>query len=123
MTAEAALPPAERVGAVIVAAGASTRMGGADKTLADLGGEPLIAHTVAVFEQSAAVGATVLVVGEGNRDAIAKLRDEKGWRKTAPPLLGGARRQDSVRIGLRRSLRSASGRSSTTARGHSSPPE
>ena len=100
MTAEAALPPAERVGAVIVAAGASTRMGGADKTLADLGGEPLIAHTVAVFEQSAAVGATVLVVGEGNRDAIAKLRDEKGWRKTAPPLLGGARRQDSVRIGL-----------------------
>ncbi len=100
MTAEAALPPAERVGAVIVAAGASTRMGGADKTLADLGGEPLIAHTVAVFEQSAAVGAIVLVVGEGNRDAIAKLRDEKGWCKTAPPLLGGARRQDSVRIGL-----------------------
>ena len=100
MTAEAALPPAERIGAVIVAAGASTRMGGADKTLADLGGEPLIAHIVAVFEQSAAVGAIVLVVGEGNRDAIAKLRDEKGWRKTAPPLLGGARRQDSVRIGL-----------------------
>ncbi len=100
MTDEAALPPAERVGAVIVAAGASTRMGGADKTLADLGGEPLIARTVAAFEQSAAVGAIVLVVGEGNRDAIAKLRDEKGWRKTAPPVLGGARRQDSVRIGL-----------------------
>ncbi len=100
MTTDTALPPAERVGAVIVAAGASTRMGGADKTLADLGGEPLIARTVAAFEQSAAVGAVVLVVGEGNRNAIAKLRDEKGWRKTAPPVLGGARRQDSVRIGL-----------------------
>ncbi len=94
------LPPAHRVGAVIVAAGASTRMQGADKTLADLGGEPLIARAVDAFEQCAAVGAIALVAAERNLDAIATLRSGKGWRKTMPPLPGGARRQDSVRIGL-----------------------
>ena len=98
MSASAAIPPA---GAIIVAAGASTRMGDAgDKTLADLGGEPLIACTVAAFEECAAIEAVVLVAGKGNIDAFARLRDAKGWRKTKPPILGGARRQDSVRIGL-----------------------
>ena len=71
-----------------------------DKTLADLGGEPLIARTVAAFEECDAIEAVVVVAGEGNLDAVAELRGAKGWRKTAPPVLGGARRQDSVRIGL-----------------------
>lgn len=88
-------------GAVIVAAGASTRMGDAgDKTLADVGGEPLIARTVDVFERCDAVAAIALVVSERNLDAITALRDEKGWCKTLPPRVGGARRQDSVRAGL-----------------------
>ncbi len=88
-------------GAIIVAAGSSTRMGSAgDKTLADIGGEPLIARTIDVFESCDAVTAIALVVSEGNRDAIAALCDAKGWRKTVPPLIGGARRQDSVRAGL-----------------------
>ena len=98
MSASAAIP---RAGAVIVAAGASTRMGAAgDKTLADLGGEPLIARTIAAFEACDAIEAVVLVAGEGNLDAVAELRDAKNWRKTARPVLGGARRQDSVRIGI-----------------------
>ena len=88
-------------GAVIVAAGASTRMGRAgDKTLADIGGEPLIARTVDVFERCDAIAAVAFVVSERNLEAIAALRDAKGWQKTMPPLPGGARRQDSVRAGL-----------------------
>ena len=88
-------------GAVIVAAGASTRMGSAgDKTLADVGGEYLIARTVDVFERCDAVTAIVLVVSERNLTAVAELREAKGWSKTLPPLVGGARRQDSVRAGL-----------------------
>ena len=88
-------------GAIVVAAGASTRMGSAgDKTLADIGGEPLIARTVDVFERCDAVAAIALVVSERNLDAVAALRDAKGWRKTLSPLIGGARRQDSVRAGL-----------------------
>lgn len=93
--------PNPKVGAIIVAAGASSRMGAAgDKTLADLAGEPLIARTVDVFERCAAVDCVALVVSKRNRAAVAALREEKGWRKTAPPVLGGARRQDSVRAGL-----------------------
>ena len=98
MTAGPATPNA---GAIVVAAGASTRMGDAgDKTLADIGGEPLIARTVDVFERCDSIAAVALVVSERNMDAVAALRDEKGWRKTMPPLVGGARRQDSVRAGL-----------------------
>lgn len=96
----ASLPNA-KVGAIIVAAGASSRMGAAgDKTLADLAGEPLIARTVDVFERCADVECVALVVSERNRAAVAAIREEKGWRKTAPPVLGGARRRDSVRAGL-----------------------
>ncbi len=98
MTAD---PATLNAGAVIVAAGASTRMGDAgDKTLADIGGEPLIARTVDVFERCDAVTAIVLVVSERNREAVAALREAKGWRKALPPIAGGARRQDSVRAGL-----------------------
>lgn len=93
--------PNPKVGAIIVAAGASSRMGAAgDKTLADLAGEPLIARTVDVFERCAAVDSVALVVSKRNRAAVAAIREEKGWRKTAPHALGGARRQDSVRAGL-----------------------
>ncbi len=71
-----------------------------DKTLADLGGGPLIARTVDVFERCDAITAIAVVVSERNMDAIAALREEKGWQKTMPPTPGGARRQDSVRAGL-----------------------
>ena len=75
-------------------------MEGEDKMLAPLGGKRLIAHAVAAFEECEAVDAIVLVVNENNREAIAKLCAEMGWRKTAPLVIGGARRQDSVRNGL-----------------------
>ena len=93
--------PNAKVGAIIVAAGASTRMGAAgDKTLADLAGEPLIARTVDAFERCAAVSCVAPVVSERNREAVAALREANRWPKTLPPVLGGARRQDSVRAGL-----------------------
>lgn len=93
--------PNAKVGAIIVAAGASSRMGAAgDKTLADLAGEPLIARTVDAFERCGAVSCVALVVSERKRDAVAALREANGWSKTLSPVLGGARRQDSVRAGL-----------------------
>ena len=97
---EPGLPPAERVGAIIVSAGASTRMQGTDKTLADVGGEPLISRTLDVFEECSAVGCMVLIVAEKNLDAIGELNRRKRWRKLADVCVGGERRQDSVRIGL-----------------------
>ena len=97
---ESGLPPAERVGAIIVSAGASTRMQGTDKTLADVGGEPLISRTLDVFDECSAVGCIVLIVAEKNLDAIGELSQRKRWRKLADVRVGGERRQDSVRIGL-----------------------
>ena len=94
------LPPAERVGAIIVSAGASTRMQGTDKTLADVGGEPLISRTLDVFEECSAVGCIVLIIAEKNLNAIGELNRRKRWRKLADVCVGGERRQDSVRIGL-----------------------
>lgn len=90
----------ERVGAVIVAAGASTRMASVDKTLALLGGAPLIARTVETFEACAAVDEVVVVAAEHNFTAVEGLRLSRGWRKVSAVCLGGARRQDSVRLGL-----------------------
>ena len=43
------LLPLRRCGAVIVAAGSASRMGGIDKVMAELKGEPMIVHTVRAF--------------------------------------------------------------------------
>ena len=100
MATESSLPDARRVGAIIVSAGVSSRMGGVDKTLAPLGGEPLIARTVAVFERSPHVGSIVLMVAERNVELVRQLADERGWTKVTGVSAGGERRQDTVRLGL-----------------------
>lgn len=45
------LLPLKTCGAVIVAAGSASRMGGIDKVMAPLGGEPMIVRTVRVFPE------------------------------------------------------------------------
>ena len=55
-----------KVGAVIVAAGSSTRMGGVDKTFAPILGVPLLAYTIDRFESSPLVDQIVLVVAENS---------------------------------------------------------
>ncbi len=94
-------PDPETVGAIIVSAGASTRMRGVDKTLVDLGGMPLIARTIDVFEHTEAVGFVVLVVAQLDLNSIADLAREYEWKKVIHVRIGGLRRQDSVRLGLR----------------------
>ncbi len=100
MATETSLPHPSRVGAIIASAGASSRMGRLDKTLAPLGGEPLIARTVEVFERSPHVGSVVLMVAAGNVEPVRALAAERGWTKVAGVCAGGQRRQDTVRLGL-----------------------
>ena len=88
------------VGAVIVAAGRSTRMGGVDKTFAPMLGLPLVAHTLDRFESSPLVDQIVLVLAEDSLDRGRKLVQERGYRKVTHVCCGGQRRQDSVRNGL-----------------------
>ena len=94
--------PTLSVGAVIVAAGRSSRMGGVDKTFAPLLGAPLIAHTLDHFEASPLIGEVTLVLAG---ESVARGRElvlSRGYRKVTQVCAGGERRQDSVRQGLER---------------------
>ena len=84
-----------KVGAVIVAAGNSTRMGGLDKTFAPVLGMPLVVHTIDQFESSSLVHQIVLVVNQAR-----KLIQQRSYSKVTDICIGGRRRQDSVRSGL-----------------------
>lgn len=95
------LPDPKTVAAVIVSAGASTRMAGVDKTLVELAGMPLIARTVDVFESCGAVGAVVLVVSLDDLNDVTEMSRQRQWKKIVHVRPGGVRRQDSVRIGLK----------------------
>ena len=89
-----------RVGAVIVAAGRSTRMGGVDKTFAPILGRPLVAHTLDRFESSPLIDQIILVLAEDSLEQGRQLVEERDYRKVAHVCAGGIRRQDSVRNGL-----------------------
>ena len=58
------LLPLRRCGAVIVAAGSASRMGGIDKVMAELKGEPMIVRTVRTFQDCDAISEIVIVTRE-----------------------------------------------------------
>jgi len=66
-----------------------------------IAGKPLLAHTIDVFENCSSVDEVVIVLNEGNIDRGAGLVEEQRWSKVSGVCLGGVRRQDSVREGLR----------------------
>jgi 2-C-methyl-D-erythritol 4-phosphate cytidylyltransferase len=92
----------ERVGAVIAAGGSSQRMGGIDKMLAPLGGEPVLARVLSVFQKCDSIDQIVVVLSESNLKQGQQLVTEGGWTKVSDVCLGGPRRQDSVVNGLSR---------------------
>ena len=89
-----------KVGAVIVAAGNSTRMGGLDKTFAPVLGIPLVVHTIDQFESSSLVHQIVLVVAKDSVGRARELIQHRAYSKVTNVCVGGRRRQDSVRSGL-----------------------
>ena len=89
-----------KLGVVIVAAGTSQRMVGINKLFAPLRGKPLLAWSVDTCQGYSLVQQIVLVLNDKDLARGQKLKKERGWSKvTLCP--GGARRQDSVREGLR----------------------
>ena len=91
--------PVKACGAVIVAAGASSRMGSTDKIMAILGGEPVISRTVRAFECSSVISEIVIVT---RQDLILPIRDLCAqFKKVKAVVAGGDTRTDSVRAGLR----------------------
>jgi len=112
------------LGAIIVAAGSGTRMAGPstgsgqalDKLFAPLGGRPLLAHTLAAFQECPAVERLVLVLSPANLDRGRQLVQSYGFDKVNRVCAGGPRRQDSVRLGLE-ALRQGSGQAPSTSSG------
>ncbi len=89
-----------RLGVVIVAAGTSQRMAGINKLFAPLREKPLLAWSVDTCQRYGLVQQIVLVLNDKDLARGQKLKKERDWSKvTLCP--GGARRQDSVRQGLR----------------------
>ena len=85
-------------GAVIVAAGSASRMGGIDKVMAPLGGEPMVVKSVRAFEQCDAIKEIVIVTREDLILPIMQLC--AGFDKVQAVICGGASRQESVQMGL-----------------------
>lgn len=90
--------PLQKCGAVIVAAGSASRMGGIDKVMAQLKGEPMIARTVRAFQQCDAVKEIVIVTREDLIRPISSLCAQMD--KVKAVVAGGKSRQESVWLGL-----------------------
>ncbi len=90
----------QKAGAVIVAAGSSRRMGGADKVFAPLGGKPVLTRVVDTFQKCDSIDRIVVVLSKQNLEKGKQLVTGEGWSKVADVCPGGERRQDSVIAGL-----------------------
>ena len=90
--------PLKYCGAVIVAAGNASRMGGIDKVMAPIQGEPMIVHSVRAFQQCDAIREIIIVT---RPDLIVPIMDLcHGFDKVQAVIVGGATRPESVAIGL-----------------------
>jgi len=90
--------PLKYCAAVIVAAGTASRMGGIDKVMAPLGGEPMIVRTVRTFQQCDAIREIVVVTRE---DLLVPIMDLcHGFDKLTAVIVGGSSRPESVAKGL-----------------------
>ena len=90
-----------KVTAVIVAAGSARRMGGIDKQYAEIAGMPVLARSVAAFEDDPYVDDIVIVTRSGGEDRCRRDIIEKyGFKRVSAVVSGGAERQDSVRAAL-----------------------
>ena len=90
--------PLKTCGAVLVAAGSASRMGGIDKVMAPLGGTPMIVRTARAFQDCEAIKEIVIVT---RQDLILPITGLcQGMDKVKAVVVGGGSRQESVWLGL-----------------------
>ena len=87
------------VGAVIAAAGSSSRMGGRDKLAEPLDGIPVILQTLAAVEAVPEIREIVVVTREDRVEEYRRLLGQCSRLRAVVP--GGSTRQESVRNGVR----------------------
>ncbi len=96
------------VGAIVAAAGSSTRMGdpstgsgqATDKLFVPVAGRPLLAHVLATVQECPLVQRIVLVVSSAHLQRGRDLVAQHDLDTVSAVCRGGPRRQDSVRLGL-----------------------
>ena len=88
------------VSAVIVSAGNSTRMGGANKQFLELDGAPVIINTITAFQKSKIIDEIVIVTRESDIDDMIKLLEKYEFYKISNVVAGGETRQLSVYEGV-----------------------
>lgn len=89
----------EKAAVIIVAAGASRRMG-RDKLWIPLAGRIALARTVDAFQNSPLIDSIVIVTSVERLADTQALCHQEAWDKLHAVVPGGTRRQDSVREGL-----------------------
>ena len=85
--------------AIIVAAGSSQRMG-FDKLLTLLGPRPVVAHTLAAFEECPDIDEIILITNDERFKAIERIEQEECFQKLTHLIHGGTERHHSVWNGL-----------------------
>ena len=94
--------PAPFTSAIIVSAGNSTRMGGkTSKQLLQVGGRPVLAHTLLAFENAKCINEIVVVARAEDMAAVWTLVEQYGITKVREVTKGGDTRAASVRRGFR----------------------
>ena len=86
--------------AVILAAGSSTRMGGADKQFLELDGMPVIARTIKAFEDAPCIREVVIVTKPESVEKLRALCEKYGFKKIRAIVKGGETRQESAWLGF-----------------------
>lgn len=99
------IPPSSDLKAIVLipAAGSGRRMGTAtSKQYLQLHGKPLLAHTIALFDQHPLVEAIYPIVPEDDSDYCRReILDKYRFTRVRRLVTGGKERQDSVRNGLK----------------------
>lgn len=90
----------KKIGAVIAAAGSSSRMNGVDKLFEIVGDMPVIARACLAFEANANISDIAVVVKPENVAAVRELLDGCGVSKLKAVVAGGATRSESVKNGV-----------------------
>ncbi|ADH97636.1 2-C-methyl-D-erythritol 4-phosphate cytidylyltransferase [Salisediminibacterium selenitireducens] len=89
--------------AVIPAAGQGSRMkAGHNKQFIHIGHDPLLVHTLRVFQEDSSCQGIVVSVNPSEMASVQTLIDEAGITKVETLTAGGKERQESVYLGLKK---------------------
>lgn len=90
------------VSVIIAAGGCGERMGGINKLMTEIGGMPVIAHSMRVFEELPEVMEIIVSIRREEIEAAENIAREFGISKFAGCASGGETRQQSVVSALKR---------------------